>query len=448
MRKIRETIEQFHMFEAGDRVIVGLSGGPDSVALLHMLWTLQQEQSFEVCAVHVNHMLRPEANDETENVKQLAEQLQIPLKVYYEDVLNYGREQHLSFEQAGHELRFQCFEKAAEEWNCNKLALGHHKGDVVETVLMHFIQGCGMNGLISMPAVDGRIVRPVISYSKSELVEYCLGNNLHFDVDSSNMETECFRNKVRLELLPQLEMYNPRVEEAMLRMQDSLREENDYLQQEAWNKWCQYEQEGSYPAEVFRSLHPALQKRLLQIMWENARGNKADLSYLQLEKMVGIAKQTKGSQRISLAHDMEFFREYQILGIRPQKKMTGEYSYIWDGNEPFLLPVTSGIFLFRDDIKENRRGEMSALVDFRKLKFPLEIRNRREGDRIPLPNLDGEKKLKKFFVDKKIPATKRQEIPLVVSEGRIVWIPGLYLAESVMVTSDTEKVAELSYTLE
>ena len=154
MRQVWNTITQFHMLAPGDRVLLGVSGGPDSVALLHLLHSKAEQYGVTLHVVHVNHQLRPEADHEEQFVKTLAEQYNVPFRAYRVDVAAYAKEHKLSLEQAGHIVRFQCFFDAKQHWGIDKLALGHHKDDCAERVLMHIEQGCGLDGIATMPPVD------------------------------------------------------------------------------------------------------------------------------------------------------------------------------------------------------------------------------------------------------------------------------------------------------
>ena len=178
MKQVWQTIEQFHMLEAGDRVLAGVSGGPDSIALLHLLDSCRDRYGFELFVVHVNHRLRPEADGEAQYVQQFCEQKQIPFQLFAEDVADYAKQYGMSLEQAGHEVRHTCFCKAAEAWNITKLALGHHGDDRAESVLLHLVQGCGLDGLTAMPPKDGWLIRPFAFLQKKDLVQYCEHHSL------------------------------------------------------------------------------------------------------------------------------------------------------------------------------------------------------------------------------------------------------------------------------
>ena len=216
LRRVWDTITQFHMLEPGDRVLIGVSGGPDSVALLHLLHSKAEQYGITLYVVHVHHMLRPEADVEAQYVEQLAAQYHIPFRSYKIDVTDYAKMHKLSLEQAGHEVRFACFRDAKAYWGINKLALGHHRDDRAESMLLHMVQGCGPDGLCAMPPADvwdkednSCLIRPLAGVSKEEILQYCADNHLQYYTDATNLEPDFLRNRIRLELLPQMKQYNP-----------------------------------------------------------------------------------------------------------------------------------------------------------------------------------------------------------------------------------------------
>ncbi len=474
MKPIWQTIEQFHMLKQGDRVLLGVSGGPDSIALLHLLDRCRERYDIQLFVVHVNHQLRPEAETEAAYVQDVCRQMEIPFRLFIKNVAAYAKQHGMSLEQAGHAVRYDCFEEAAIAWQINKLALGHHRDDRAESLLLHLVQGCGFDGLTAMPPVDVWamdlpdcwIIRPLAQVGKQQLLQYCEEHQLQYFVDSTNLEPGCLRNQIRLELLPQLRQYNPQITDGLLRLQDSCAADVDYLEQCTEALWRQYgkieENCVTFPANILRKQHLALQRRLMRCMYGKQIGSTVDLNFRQIEQMRHIALQTDGSQQIHLADGAVFSRQYDRLIVMRQQNASnchpsdrtavssGAYPYTWDMQQPLevrewncVLESEEGHTSFMYALERvEAKNCLDILVDMDRLTVPLLVRSRLPGDRLTMPY--GHKKLKEFFIDKKIPAELRDRIPVVQSGEKIIWIPGYYVAECVKITGETERICRLS----
>ena len=446
MKQVWQTIEQFHMLEVGDRVLAGVSGGPDSIALLHLLDSCRDRYGFELFVVHVNHRLRPEADGEAQYVQQFCEQKQIPFLLFAEDVADYAKQYGMSLEQAGHEVRHTCFRKAAEAWNITKLALGHHGDDRAESVLLHLVQGCGLDGLTAMPPKDGWLIRPFAFLQKKDLVQYCEQHNLQYFTDATNLEPGCLRNQIRLEVLPQLKAYNPQITESLLRLQESCGADADYLAQCTETLWHQHgsreEEQAVFPADVLQGQHIAMQRRILRCMYRQVRGSEQNLSFGQTEQMRQIAMMNNGSQELHLADGLLFLREYNRLCVTKKLEKPNDYQYLWHIEEELFVPESECVFKAELDLTSETAGAEVLDVDYSRISLPLTIRNRKPGDVLKMPF--GRKKLKDFFIDKKIPVSRRDCVPVVLSGSEIIWIPGYYKADCVRISDETEQICRLS----
>ncbi len=451
MKQIWQTVEQFHMLNQGDRVLLGVSGGPDSMALLHLMNGCRERYGVQLFVVHVNHQLRREAAEEAAYVQHICRQWDIPFRLFSADVAAYADEHGMSLEQAGHEVRYACFREAADEWHINKLALGHHRDDRAESLLMHLIQGCGLDGLCAMPPKDKwlndtdkeherEIIRPLAQVGKQELMEYCNHHHLQYFVDSTNLEAGCLRNQIRLELLPQLRRYNPQITDAILRLQDNCAADADYLVQTTEALWKQYGafQDGfvMFPADVLAEQHTALQRRLLRLLYEKLNGTTVNLTYRQMEQMLHIALQSSGSQQIHLADDVVFVRQYDTLLFRK----ADEANQLELSAEKYVLHCEL-LSSSADWMNSSPQSNSEVFVDADKLTGKLTVRNRKPGDKLSMPY--GHKKLKDFFIDQKVPAERRNTIPIILSDEEIIWIPGYYTAHRVRITDETTRVCRL-----
>ncbi len=466
MRQVWDVVTKFHMLEPGDHVLLGVSGGPDSVALLHLLHSEAEHYGIALHVVHVNHNLRPEAAEEAAYVQQLAERYGVPFRVYDIDVTGYAEVHGMSLEQAGHVLRFRCFEDAKQHWKVNKLALGHHKDDRAESLLLHLIQGCGLDGLAAMPPIDdwnrddgSKLIRPLAHVTKQEVLQYCEAQQLKYYIDASNLEPDCLRNQMRLELLPLMKQYNGQMVDALVRLQDSAQGDLDYMEQQVNGLWHEYgvcaDEAVQFPAEVFRVQHIAIQRRLLRLMYEQFCGSTADLYYRQIEQMRTVAMQSDGTQTVTLANGVVFVRRYGTLYLTEQSEQQGQTydSCMWQWQVQSAVQAWGGTFTAElCEFDENRcdgigqkHGFNTVFVDADTLAESLQMRGRQAGDVIQPVGMQGHKKVKKLFIDLKIPKEQRDSIPMVVSHGQIVWIPGYFLSECVRITKKTKRVCKLSF---
>ena len=459
MRQVWNTVAQFHMLEPGDRVLLGVSGGPDSVALLHLLHSKAEEYGITLHVVHVNHQLRAEADGEEAFVRALAEQYNVPFRSYCVDVAAYAKEQKLSLEQAGHVVRFQCFLDAKEHWDINKLALGHHKDDRAESILMHVVQGCGLDGIAAMPPVDLwhqaeiGMIRPLAQVTKAELEAYCLSNQLQYCVDATNFETDYLRNRIRLALLPELRAYNPQITDALVRMQELCSAELDYLESQVSALWEQYgvvdETKVQFPADVFRTQHVAIQRRLLRRLYQAWVGSTADLSFAQTEQMRMIAQKEQGSQEMMLANQVVFMRQYDVLSIARKASIVPECeTYTWNIAENESLSAYQGLFTVEwldGALLEKNNDFYTIFADGDQLASLLEVRTRKVGDRLQPMGMQGHKTVKKFMIDQKVPQKERDGLPMVLSNNEIVWIPGYFMADCIKITKHTKTVCKLCF---
>lgn len=462
MRKVWETIAQFHMLEAGDRVLIGVSGGPDSMALLHLLYSKAKSYDISLYMVHVNHQLRPEAEEEAKQMELLAKEYALPFCLYSVDVAEYAKVHKMSLEQAGHTVRFQCFQDAKMHWHTNKLALGHHRDDRAETLLMHMVQGCGLDGLTAMPPIDiwdktdgSQLIRPLAQVSKDALLNYCVENGLQYFIDATNLEPDCLRNQVRLELLPFLRKYNPQISDALLRLQDSAGTDLEYLTWQVEDLWQQYgikrADAAEFPAEVFRIQHIAIQRRLLRELYLQWVGDTANLTFVQVEQMRALAMDSDGTKQVMLFDGTVFMRQYDKLCV--MKKMDPALPamcYPWEVAKHSVLETVYGKFtveMISQDANIDWKNDIedSIFVDADCLQKTVFVRNRQAGDRVTLAGNGGHKSVKKLFIDKKVPQYQRHCVPLIISGEEIVWIPGYYKSNTIAVTAHTERICKLSF---
>ncbi|OQX52625.1 MAG: tRNA lysidine(34) synthetase TilS [Candidatus Omnitrophica bacterium 4484_213] len=337
VNKVKNTIKKYNLFSENDKVIVAVSGGADSVALLFLLFSLKEEYNLELFVAHFNHQIRgEEAEADVLFVRRIAQQLTLPFIVKKRDVPAYAKRRKLSLEEAARDLRYKFLEEAAKKKGATKIALGHNKDDQIETVLMRLLRGGGSQGLGGMSpkriiANGANIVRPLIETSRKEILDFLKQKKIKFREDSSNRETVYLRNRVRHRLLPYLERYNPRIGQILFNTAENLREENEYLEEIAKKAFSQVSQppttfsKGSRQGrkvvggkKVILSLnkltrfHLAIQKRLLRLAIKEAKGDTRQIAYQHWQSLNGLINKNKKNLFLDLPQ-LRIQKEYDRI---------------------------------------------------------------------------------------------------------------------------------------
>ena len=264
--KVESIIEKYEMIYEGDRIVAGVSGGPDSMCMLHILLRLKDKYNLSIFVAHLNHQFRgKEADDDAEYVKHICEEWGIPVFIKVFDVPAYAKETGLSAEEAGREIRYKLYDEVAKKVNGEKIAVAHNMNDHIETILMNLLRGSGIEGLKGIEAVRDRIIRPLINVERDEIEEYCWMNGISPRIDKTNLQPIYGRNKIRLELIPYIKNnYNPNIMSTLYRFSDIAFLENDYMDKEAENLFFEvasnYKNSIKYNIDKLVKLHPALQK--------------------------------------------------------------------------------------------------------------------------------------------------------------------------------------------
>jgi tRNA(Ile)-lysidine synthase len=459
--QVRRTIDRYHLLERDDRLVVGVSGGIDSMVLLHLLNTYRREFNLSLIVAHVNHGLRPEESKEEANlVQKESERLGLHFEYGQFDVRRFQRVGRLSAQDAGRRIRFQFFKNLLLKYQAHKIALGHNADDQVETVLLRLIRGSGLQGLRGMlPIREGRVIRPLLEIWKEEIESFAREKGIPFLLDSSNLKEDYLRNRVRLSLIPLIEKeYQPTFKKIVMKTSAILREENDYLDrgaEESYRKIIHQENEIlSFRFSEFQALQKAIQWRMIQKIWrrmnreemitEEGEGLDVDSIYRQLH-------QSSPSFLFELPRGIYLEKQYDMVSLKK-----GRMKPLPPFEAELVLPGRT----FIDEIgremvaEETVRDEKfivfkespnTAFLDYEKLQFPLKVRNFRPGDRFQPLGVKGIQKLKKFFIDHKIPRFERPKIPLLISGEKIVWIIGYRIDERVKVTEKTQRVLRIDF---
>lgn len=456
LKQIAEkTIKKHHMLKKKDKVLVGVSGGPDSIALLHFLYHLKSEWELELVVAHFDHLLRPESSKEADFVAEHAKNLGLVAVVGKSDVAKYAKEEGLSTQIAARELRYKFLEKAATEAGCQKIALAHHLDDQGETILMNFLRGPSPRGMAGIPPVRDKIIRPFIEITRRQIEEYIEENLLDTVTDFSNFDRKYFRNRIRLDLIPALEKYNPNIMVGLARGGEIFREEDHYLEQitkKLFKEICLHEATNkilvSY--EDYQNLPLAIKRRLLRNCFTRLVDDNRELGFDEVERIIFWLEQPVSGKLLEWPEKVKIkyfqgrilIEKLEIVSV--QKDNHFQHT-LWGFGE---IKINVGLFKAQQVNKWKQAGKpnsLEAFLDAEKISFPLTIRNRCQGDRFYPFGMGGSKKLKDFFIDLKIPQEERDKIPLVVSpEGEIIWVVGFRIDDRFKITETTKKILHLS----
>ncbi len=451
VKQVRLLIEKQGMLKPGDKVLIGVSGGPDSIALLHILWTLKDDMGIIPMVAHLNHQLRGgEADRDARSVREFSEKLGLPCFIEEADVRSYHKNSGLSLQEACREIRFSFYERLAGKLDAGRVALGHHADDQAETILLNLLRGAGISGLKGMSYIRGLYIRPLLEIRRREIEEYCLRLHLPVRQDSSNLKPVYTRNRIRLNLLPLLERdYNPQIIHTLVQLGNLCNQEDSYLEELALVNLEKIKVNGkngmvALDNNTLRSLPAPLCRRVLRLAWDEVTGDTKELSYHHIERLMELLHKKAGGRVAILPRGirvlktnnvLQFFREAEPVPVLPYKHSLNVpgVTYIPEID----LYIQAEVTCFRDAPPFAEISQNEALLDYDLIKYPLYVRRRMEGDVFSPLGLGGTLKLKKFLIDSKIDRYKRDRIPLVVSGDDIIWVGGLRSGRNWKVTDRT-----------
>jgi len=451
--KFEQTIRRFNMLQKGDRVIVACSGGPDSVALLHLLNQIKEKYDLKLIVAHINHKLRGQESDEDERfVKRLAQKLKLNFHTKSFDVTRIAKKKKLSIEEAAREVRYQYLNKLALRLKATKIALGHNADDQAETVLMRLIRGAGALGLTGMSIVRGKIIRPLLEVKREEIEQFLKEEKLGFRIDSTNLRKEYLRNRIRLELLPYLKKnYNPKIIDTLNRTASILSAQEDYLEKETLKEFgkmakAQKEKISLDLAKLF-NYDIFLQREILRLVFERLGGGGFKASFNLVERVLSLAQQKKAGRRVFLNKDVLAEVSAGHLNFYKVKKAEKDQSLIFPGiveSRRFGIRLDSKV-IKKKNLKEKpySKDEMTAFLDWDKLKPPLILRNPKPGDRFRPLGMEGTKSLKDFLTDLKVPRYEKERVRVLTSRGKIVWVLGYRIRDEFKVRKTTENILKI-----
>ena len=438
---VENTIKQFNLIESRDKVLLGVSGGPDSMFMLYALNKLKDKLHFEIAVTTFNHKLRKEAGEEASFVKLSTEKL--GLKFFYgkAEVKKIAEEEKLTIEEAARKERLNFLFQIKEKYKFDKIALAHNKDDLVETVLYHIIKGSGMKGLIGIsPKSFNGIIHPILFIEKHETEKFLLTHKIPYKTDWTNFSVDYTRNRIRHQIIPLITAINGSFKDNITSMSNIIREENNFLNEvvEKDKGIISFKENGKvyYSIKIFLSLPKFEQRRIIKKLF----GEK-NASFERVERILKSLHSKEKKE--NFYGNLFIFKKNDAFFIDEEKEIPFTTDKEYELNIPdtkFIKEVNATIRLYTTNNKNI--GELNknrAVFDLEKLSLPLKVRFRKAGDRIKIEN--GTKKLQDLLTDTKIPAEERAKVPILVdANDEILWVIGIRRSTLYKVNKKTKTV--------
>jgi len=444
--KVKETVKRHNLFSHEEKILIAYSGGIDSTALLYLLRELQEEWPITFALGHFNHKLRRNAENEELFVRNVAEKLDLPLYVSSEDVRTYAVARKLNIEEAGRKLRYDFLKDTAKKYGFSKIATGHTINDQAETFFMRLFRGSGLSGLSGIhPIVDNLIIRPLLNISREEIVDYLGSIKAEFQVDESNLDMRFLRNRIRGELLPYLQKeFDPHLISRLGKV-SSLFQEDEFVltrlvDEELPGAVQSSEGQIFLDLNVLSILPVGLARRVTREFIAEIKGDLRKISFEDIESVLCLAE----GKEYSLTKGCLLRREENRIFCSLPGFEALSYELSWTGENSLVIKDLDLSFsgmemtsLPEDWEFDNFKG---VCLDLKKLKFPLAVRSRREGDRYQPFGSPGRKKLKEIMRAKRIPVRERNKRPVFLSAGEIAWIYVLPVSEKFKIVPETKDI--------
>lgn len=484
--KVYAYVKEYNMLREGDFVVAGVSGGADSVCLFFVLMELRKRILFDIHVVHVNHKIRKEAGEDAEYVRGLCNSYEIPFTLVEADVEEIAEKEHISTEEAGRNVRYDAFndviKKCANGRN-SKIAIAHNKNDCCETFLFNLFRGTGLAGLTGIRAVRDNIIRPILCLERSEIEDFLNSNNISYCIDRTNLEDNYTRNRIRHHILDTAckEISNKAVshiKEASDKISDvyQLVEE---LVSNAYNE-CVCLEGNVYhiKKDEFAKLHPTLRGYVIMEVLSKAAGSRKDIETVHVRQVEELFDK-QCSRRVNLPYEIEAVREYNGVRIHikniEENNTDGKYGEIVITENDFVQRSLDDDFKQRllagEEIivpldKNNQKSLVFTLLqgkkaemisknipqktytkwlDYDRIADSIVVRNRKAGDFLSMNAMNQRKALKAYFIDKKVPREKRDNICLVADGSHVLWIVGGRISSYYKVNDTTKRIIEIRY---
>ncbi len=455
LKKTRSAI--IELISPGDRVLVAVSGGVDSLALLYLLEQFSKELGYDLFVAHLNHLSRgKESDEEARFVRKEADKLSLPFFIEEIDVAREKFHLKTSFQESARILRYRFFEKILLSTKGSKIAVGHTADDQVETILMNLFRGAGLKGLAGIPEKRGDVIRPLLGCTRSELEQFLNDRNLAYRTDSSNHEKKYLRNRIRHDVIPFLKTFDTAISGNLLGLAEIAREEDDWISEKTRELFSQLvtirkgRRDLCFEMSEFQKQPQAMKRRLIREVLYQLKGDLRAITALHVRQVLDLFAHARVGSRLKLPGDVRVFCDYDTMNFSLSEEL-GDSLPLGMGGGTIKLKVPgvtslAGVQLharlmeppvvFPESIDETQ-----AYLDFEKTGEFIGARFFQPGDHFVPLGMRGHKKLKSYFIDRKIPREKRPFIPILTNaEDDIIWIYGERISDRFCVSAKTQKV--------
>ncbi|WP_078429476.1 tRNA lysidine(34) synthetase TilS [Alkalihalobacterium alkalinitrilicum] len=456
---VKQFIKERQLLEPNSTIVVGVSGGPDSLALLHFLWNESHKENYQIVVSHVDHQLREITSAEDyQFVKQFCEKRAIPFEGKRVNVKEAQIQFGLSVQMAARKCRYDVFSQIMQKYDAHYLALAHHGDDQIETILMSQVRGTKgdvLTGIpVSRPFATGTLIRPFLGITKAEIEQYCKEEQLQPKIDESNFSDKYVRNRFRQEVLPFIKNENPKAHIHFQRMSESLNADQIYLEELTRTQLenvieKRTNEEIIISVQQFQDLPFALQRRAIHLILKYLYGeNYPSLSFIHIEHVHQLIYSQHPSGQLDMPKGVIVDRVYHHCRFRFTTALDSLQPFTNELKVPGCISTKLGIISakFTSNLTCEQRNPYTFICDADRLKYPLNVRVKMNGDRIQLIGMEGSKKVSRIFIDHKIEQSKRKGWPLVTDgNNEVIWIPGLGHSKKGAVTEMSQNYLVLSF---
>ena len=440
--RINEFVEKYNMLEEGDGVVLGLSGGPDSVCLFFVLLALQNRFKFHLTAVHINHMIRGKDADEDQSfVENLCKEFKIDCLAKRIDIPKLAKKSGRPVEEEARLARYELFDEVADELEAKglckkaKIAIAHNANDNAETVLFHMARGCGLDGVCGIAPTRDRIIRPLLKVKKADILAFLNEEGIDYCIDGTNSDVDYDRNRIRHNVMPELEEVNSRALEHMSTMTEHLQEVALFLDTQADGLLLMAKAEdGAIRKKTLLTAPKVIRAAALKKYLSQFMPLKKDVSESHIEMALSLLD-SEGEKYVDLPHGKKLVISYENIYVVDQ--VVEETELDLSKFEIRDFPYEMGL--------DYPRNTYTKWFDYDKITGDIEIRTRQEGDYLTVNSTGGRKLIKDYFIDSKVPKSNRDNIPLICDGSHVLWVVGYRISEFYKITDDTKRVLEIRY---
>jgi len=454
LNEMKKAIEEHSLINKNDVIVVGLSGGPDSVSMIHALNQLKETYNLKICAVHLNHMIRgAEANGDQMYAEMLCKNMGIEIFSFKKDIPEISKKLSITEEEAGRKIRYELFEKVCKDVKCNKIAVAQNKNDQVETFLMRVIRGAGLDGLSSIKHIrDNKFIRPLLSIDRTTIEKYCEDNGLEPRTDKTNFQSIYLRNKIRLDLIPMLKKdYNTNIIDTIYRTTELIQMDYEFIDNFA-NEIFEKMTKNDIDIEYLDKLHKAILSRVIRKLIEREAGNIKDVSYSNVNEVICLINKNVTGKYI-IIKGVKFLVEYNKLRVIINKD---------EDVEVINMKITLGenIVEVKDDLRYKinleivngnnfeKGNKFVEFFDYDKIVGDIYAINRIEGDKFkPIGMMGKSQKIKDYFINEKISNEIRGKILILRDKNEIIWVVGHRISEEFKIDKNTLQMLKVTVEL-